>query len=151
MESTVSEKIHLEKAFDHADVAGQETDLIGLSGAVKMRCFIRVENVAQDLVLTLRQSKDAAGTDKKDLVRCLPAYEKVGANVSVIDEDNTASITFAGLNGAAGYAIVEFQGSDLDDGYTHVSIAMASGAPRNGHAHYEADTNFKPAIMQVLK
>ena len=152
MEALVSERIHAQLAFEHGDVAGQFTSRIGLKDALKLRCLIRVEAVAQDLVLTLKEADAQTGGSTQDLVRCLPVIVIAdGEEPVVMEENGSAEVTVAALNSKAGYVMVEFQGSDLSEGFSHVSIGMASAALRNGSATWEADTERKPAYKQDLK
>lgn len=152
MEAMVSEKINVELAYSHADVAAGSTERIGLANALRVHCAIRVESVAQDLVLTLKQHTALSGGTTKDLVRTLPVVVKVDTVDSVtVDANGAAAVTLAELNGVAGYAIVEFLASDLEEGYGYVSIAMASAAARLGSANYNSETIVKPAYEQDLK
>lgn len=152
MESLVSEKISLQNAIAVQDLAAEvDGAWIGMKGALKLRAVCRAESAAADVVVTLQEAQDSAGTGAQDLVRCLPAYSKVDGSAAVeIAEDNTAQITVSALNGAAGFVIVEVEGQNLSEGFTHFRIQLDGGAARDGYALYEADTEYKPAIDQDL-
>ena len=154
MESLVSEKVHFQSALGSTDVASATlTSWVGVKGALKLRCLIRVESAAADVSVTLRQAQDASGTGAKDLLRCLPLVYKVDGQPSVLVEEAdpaVASYTVADLNGAAGYIAIEVEGSNLDEGFTHFAVSVDGGASRLAVATFEADTEFKPAFEQDL-
>jgi hypothetical protein len=152
MESLVSEKIHAQSALAIQD-ATTEVDgaWIGMKGALKMRALIRIESAAAAPIVTLQEAQDGSGTGVVDLERKLPAFVKVDGSSAVEKaEDGSAQLTVTELNGAAGYVMVEVEGQDLSEGFSHFRIQVDGAAARNVCATYEADTEYKPAIDQDL-
>jgi hypothetical protein len=152
MESLVSEKVHFQSALATVDVTTPVSSLwIGMKGALKMRCVVRIESAAGDVEVTLQEATDAAGTGAQNLVRNLPAVYKVDTLASVaVVEDSTALVTVAALNGAAGYVVIEVEGQDLSEGFTHFGLSIDGNAARNASATFEAETEYKPAYEQDL-
>jgi len=150
MEMLVSERVGFKSALTIQDIASATlTDWYAMAGSLKLRCIVRVESAAADVQITLREAKDAAGTDAQNLVRCLPALSKVDGSATVeIAEDNTAVITVTDLNGAAGYVVVEVEGQNLSEGFTHFALSIDGGAARNGQATFESEKERKPAYEQ---
>lgn len=59
-------------------------------------------------------------------------------------------MTVTALNGAAGVVIVEVEGQDLSEGFSHVGLSINGGAARNGAVLIESETEYKPAYAQSL-
>lgn len=153
MESLVSEKVHFQSALANQDIATPvDTLWIGMKGALKMRCVVRFETGVGDAEVTLQEATDSSGTGAQNLVRNLPAIYKVDGAASVkVAADTTALVTVTALNTAAGYIVIEVEGQDLSEGFTHFGLSVDGNvALREGSATFEAETEYRPAYDQSL-
>jgi len=152
MESMVSEKISVQEALAIQSIAtAKQSSYIGLKGSLRVRCVVRAEVAAGDLVLIAKEAKDSVGTAAQNLVINLPSIQKVDGFAAVrVASNGTATVTVTALNGAAGYAIIEVEGADLSEGFTHFGLSVNGSAARNGGATFEAETEYKPAYSEVL-
>ena len=152
MEMLVSERVGFQSALSTQDVATPTaTSYIGLKGALKLRCLVRIESGAADVEITLREATDSSGTGAQDLERCLPAVYRVdGGSSVVVAEDGTAVVTVTALNAAAGYVAIEVEGQNLSEGFTHFALLVDGNVARNASATFEAETEYKPAYDQTL-
>ena len=82
---------------------------------------------AQDAVLTLQQATSNAGGGAKALT-FTDIYEKTGADLHAIADytrtTQTAAATFTTVGEDESQTIIEFQRSDLDDGFSHVQLSI---------------------------
>ncbi len=152
MEAMVSEKISTQLGFICQDVAtAVESARIGMAGALRMRALIRVESAASDVTVKVIEHDAPAAGNSQDLVLCLPHVVRVDGSAGIKkDELDVAPIIVAELNASAGYIMLEVQGSDLSEGFSHISVEVDGGAARLAHVAFEADTARKPADEQVL-
>lgn len=148
----VSEKILTQVGLTIQDVAtAKETARIGMKGALRMRALIRIETGAADAVVKVIEHNAAAAGTSQDLVVSLPHVVRVDGAAGVSKPAvGTANITVTEVNAAAGYIMLEVQGEDLSEGFTHISVSVDGQAARNAHIAFEANTEYKPAYEQVL-
>ena len=151
----LAEKNGLKLGFNGDMTAGVETARVNLGKGDRLAFVCYLESVATDLVVTFQQHDAATSGNSKDLLVKRSYFVKAGADTSFARKEmsvESASITEADFNGAAGMVVFEVLGEDVDsdNDFAFVSLQVAARAADGciiGELH---DMRFRPAYSEVI-